>query len=153
MQKWDLQRSVKTVDPTLIPQADDLAKIRRVVAAVASGATSVEQIGRDVDLAARHAAYAVAAARALGWLSPGEPLEVSRHGADLLETEPGSREEAGAMHRAIQTSPVLAAVGPGLLGDKPPSRRQLTETIERRAGLAQDPRIIELPLSSLLLLR
>jgi hypothetical protein len=137
LQKWDLLRGVKTVDPTLIPQADDLAKIRRAVAAVASGATSLAQIRRDIDLATRHAAYAVAAARTLGWLLPDEPLKASRHGADLLETEPGSREEAGAMRLAIQTSPILAVISPGLLGDKPPSRRQLTETIERRAGLAK----------------
>lgn len=128
---------MKTVDPTLIPQSDDLARIRHTVAAVASGATSLEQISRDIGLAARYAGYAVAAARTLGWLSPDEPLKISRHGADLLETEPGSREEAGVMRLAIQKSPVVAEIGPGLLGDKPPSRRQLTEAIERRAGLAK----------------
>jgi hypothetical protein len=127
---------VKTVDPTLIPQADDLAKIRRAVVVVARGATSIEQIKRHSDLAARDAAYTVAAARTLGWLSPGEPLEVARRGVDLLETEPGSREEAVAMRQAIESSPVLALISPGLLGDAPPPRRQLTETIERHAGLA-----------------
>ncbi|HET7504507.1 MAG TPA: ATP-binding protein [Kofleriaceae bacterium] len=128
---------MKLVDKALVPQADDLARIRHAVAAVASGATSLEQVGRKIARSARHAAYAVAAARTLGWLSPKQPLHITRQGADLLETEPGSREEADVMRLAVQTSPTVKAISPALLADRPPSQRQLTGIIEKRTGLAR----------------
>ncbi len=119
-----------------IPQADALAKVRRVVEQIAAGAT-LAAAGRAADLDARHTGYHVAAALALGLLSrTPRALAVTPLGRTLLRSGQRSDDETATWRRAIEASPVLVAVAPGLLATRAPTRDALAGRIAKEGKLA-----------------
>lgn len=89
---------------TDVPQADDLGKVRAVVAAIAADTDP----GLATGLCERHVQYHRHAARVLGLLRP-QPWRVTDRGSALLLTEVGSREEADALRSAILDAEGLGA--------------------------------------------
>jgi hypothetical protein len=125
---------MKAVD---IPQANNLDQVREVVHAVAAGATTLEAVRGATTLSARHVGYHVHAARVLGWLDlKGAKYELSLTAAALLDTEPGTADEAAVMQAALTASPLLQALAPDLMADERPGVTELAERIGREAKLA-----------------
>jgi hypothetical protein len=114
-----------------IPQADNLARVRLVAAAVAEGQRGAD-IARRLGVTERNVAYAAQAARAL-LLLVGNTL--APLGAELLATAPGSEGERVCFRKAIAASPALAAVAPALLAETPPDASALAARIAEVSGL------------------
>ena len=125
-----------------VPQAPNLARIRCVLASIADGAATVEQIAEETDISTRHIGYAVRAAQTLGMLDAERaPTDLGR---TLLATEQESDEERAAFRSAIEGNAVLRAIAPGLLGKQAPveedARRPHREADGARRGDRPAPR-------------
>jgi len=118
-----------------VPQAPNLARVRCVVTAIADGATTLEQIAEETDIASRHVHYSVRAAQTLGLLD-GEKAPTPL-GRALLETEQESDEERDVLRQSVEGSEIVRALAPGLLSTKPPTKRTLGARIERLSGLSK----------------
>lgn len=137
--------TAKTIALRDVPQKDDLAAIRAVVSAIGDGATSTHDVAAATKLQPRQVAYAVAAARTLGWISDEPSPRLTSRGVALLEHElssPGGRE---AIRTAVENSETVRAIAPNLLVSNKPApatwaRRIVTLTgssssvAQRRAG-------------------
>jgi hypothetical protein len=129
-----------------LPQASSLAKVRELVAAIASGhGSSLREAGAAVGLSPRHAQYyALAAIITLELVSRGERLAPTPLGEALLRTRPGSQEERAIFRSAIEKSVAITSIAPDLLDEDGPSAEALTQrlvhadlspaTAERRAS-------------------
>lgn len=118
-----------------MPQAPNLARIRCVVTAIASGVATIDKIAEETDISARHVGYTLRAAQTLGLLDAyKEPTPLGRA---LLETEQESDEERDVFQRSIETSPIVSAIAPRLLSPKPPTKKALGARIERLSGLSK----------------
>lgn len=121
-----------------MPQAT-LARVRAVVDACAGGATTAELIGVRTDIAPRHVAYAVAAARSLELIRRDpESLRLTALGERMARSVPSSEDERLAFQEAVAGSAVLTALVPDLLGDPPPDRDSLTARIVALSGLSEE---------------
>lgn len=117
-----------------VPQADNLARIRLAVQAIAEGERATANIARALGVTERNVAYALQAARALGLLN-GQRLTAL--GEQLIATVVGSEGERACLRRAISESPVVVAVAPALLGAEAPSSSALAAAIAKAGGLGQ----------------
>jgi predicted AAA+ superfamily ATPase len=128
-----------------VPQKP-LQAVRQVVTAVGTGATDTAAVATSSGLKSRAARYALLAARTLGLVKGSRNWSLAPLGRDLLRTEPGSQAERSRLRQAIETSPVLRRLAPGLLGRRQQSERVIagriakivpdltsSETIQRRA--------------------
>jgi predicted AAA+ superfamily ATPase len=120
-----------------IPQTDRLDVIRRVIDAIAAGASTRFQIEQSTRLSPRHVNYALAAARVLGLARGKKDLALTALGSRLVLTEPTSPEERGVLVEAISGSSDLRKIAPSLLGRTEPDREQLARRIERLGGLSR----------------
>jgi hypothetical protein len=118
-----------------VPQAPNLARIRCVVASIAGGAATIEQIAEETDISARHIGYAVRAAQILDLL--GADRQPTAAGRALLETDQESADEREAFKEGIAKSPILKAIAPTLLGPKAPTKQALGARIEKLSGLSK----------------
>jgi hypothetical protein len=121
----------RTLTSIEIPQADSLENVRRVVEAIASGASSRKEISEKTDISLRHIDYAIHAAKSLGYLAEGEALGVSDSGRTLAATGRGSAEEREQLRAAIKANQVIQALAPDLLDDAAPSKASITERIQQ----------------------
>src|SRR5258706_11141625 len=121
-----------------VPQADRLDFVRRLVAAIHTGATSIGTAAVRARLAPRYANYAAQAARQLGLLESGADgrLMVSTDGARLLATPEGSSEERRLLSDAFTKSSTLSKLSEVVLGELPPSRAVLSDMIADGWGLS-----------------
>jgi predicted AAA+ superfamily ATPase len=119
-----------------IPQVNRLDQVRQVVDALASGASTRQQLEMATRISARHVNYAVAAARSLGLVSGKRDFAVTALGSRLATAEPGSPEEQEVLLESIAGSSALRSVAPALLSRREPNREQLARRIERLAGLS-----------------
>lgn len=119
-------------ESTLVPQKS-LAAVRRVLEARARGLRDTEA-EVAADLSARHATYALAAAAALGAVTPEG--ELTAGGAAIVAAPPGSEDERLAIRRLLVTSDLFREVVPELLEDVAPNRAVLAARIHRLTGLS-----------------
>lgn len=121
---------------TTIPQADDLAKVRRLIAE-ADARGSLQAAGEAVSLEPRHVGYYAAAAEALRLARRrGEGIEILPLGRQLLATAPRTEGEASIFRKAIESSPVVSRVAGDLLAFATPAKGDLVARIRSVAGLA-----------------
>jgi hypothetical protein len=130
-----MPRSTPDISSAEVPQSPNLARIRAVITALADGETDLDRIAEETDISARHVGYAVRAAQALDLLD--RERIITPRGRALLETEQESLAERLAFRQAIKESPVLRALAPSLLSDKPPSKKALGARIEKLSGLSK----------------
>lgn len=125
---------MKAVD---IPQADSLSRVRELVSTVQFGATDAQRLQRVMTLHPRHVGYHLHAARILNWLEKGaDGWAVTAGGDKLLGTQPGTDAERTLFRAAIEASPSLKVIAPGLLADTPPEQGALSMRIQEEAGIA-----------------
>lgn len=111
-----------------IPQADNLARVRVVIDAIADGVSDIRSIADLTAISTRHVAYALRAARVLGWIDDSETT-LTPAGTALLATIPEGLEERSELRRAILTSDLLRTLAPDLLHAKPLPREELADRI------------------------
>lgn len=129
-----MPRTTLQIGSSDIPQAPNLARVRLVIAAIAGGTATVDEIAEETDISARHLGYALRAAQALDLLdSARRPTPA---GLALIETEQESAEERAAFRRSVETSAILQAIAPTLLSEKPPTKKALATRIEKLTGLS-----------------
>ncbi|WP_437707296.1 hypothetical protein WMF45_26545 [Sorangium sp. So ce448] len=121
-----------------IPQADNLANVRRVLEALSGGVTEKEQISEQTGISLRHVGYALAAARVLGWLGD-DGASITPAARELLATSSGSADERTHLRRAIFACEVVKEVAPDLLEPAAPTREALARRIFRfTAGIGKE---------------
>lgn len=124
------------MDTLDVPQADDLAKVRRVLQALAElsteGPAGLMAITDRTAYSRRHTGYRLHAARILGLLRfEGEDaLVLSDLGHRLLEAAPDSADERAVWARAVERSAPLAIIAPDLLDAGPLTAATLAERME-----------------------
>lgn len=120
-----------------VPQADNLDKVRRVVDAVAKGATSIAEVHRATYVSPRHVGYYLNAARTLDLVREAESgWVVTAMGSRLASTHPGSEDENEALRSAIRSSPILTVLAANLLAAKGPTPSALAKRISAAAELS-----------------
>jgi len=122
------------LDSIAVPQADDLDKVRSVVAAVDRGFTETAAIADRTGFSRRHVEYRLRAARGLGMVSEGE---VTPEGKALLATETQSEEERLAWRSALARCLTLATLAPDLFALRAPTRDELASRIVACTAMAQ----------------
>lgn len=121
-----------------IPQADNLANVRRALAALAGGAAAREQIAEQTGISLRHVGYALAAARVLGWLGDDD-ASITPAGRALLAAPAGSPDERAHLRRAIFACDVVKEVAPDLFEPAAPTTAALARRIFRfTAGIGKE---------------
>jgi len=121
-----------------IPQADNLQRVRLVIDAVAAGQSTQEQVIAHTRVSLRHVAYALHAARVLGFLDlDGRSYQLTAAGRALCATRRMSDDERACFRRAYTQSPTLTALAPGLFDPEGPSIDDISAEIERRGRLSQ----------------
>ncbi|WP_438025808.1 STAS-like domain-containing protein [Sorangium sp. So ce233] len=126
-----------TIGSVDVPQADDLANVRRVVEVVTDGPFPVEDIVTETGFSIRHVHYRLNAARVLGLvrLIAGIAL-ITNTGVRLVETTTGSEKERELLREAVASSTVLQRLAPRLLSSRPPDLIDITNRIMRLAKLS-----------------
>ncbi|WP_437774297.1 hypothetical protein [Sorangium sp. So ce1097] len=120
-----------------IPQADNLANVRRVLEALADGAAAREQIAEQTGISLRHVGYALAAARVLGWLD--DDASITPAGRALLAVPAGTPDERAHLRRAIFACDVVKEVAPDLFEPAAPTTAALARRIFRfTAGIGKE---------------
>ncbi|MGK3993004.1 hypothetical protein [Sorangium sp. So ce1024] len=120
-----------------IPQADNLANVRRALEALAAGAATREQIAEQTGISLRHVGYALAAARVLGWL--GDDASITPAGRALLAAPAGTPDERAHLRRAIFACDVVKEVAPDLFEPAAPTTAALARRIFRfTAGIGKE---------------
>ncbi|WP_437805965.1 hypothetical protein [Sorangium sp. So ce1078] len=123
---------------TEIPQADNLANVRRVLEALAGGASAKEQIVEQTGISLRHVGYALAAARVLGWLGDDD-ASITPAGRELLAAPPGTADERAHLRRAIFACGVVKEVAPDLFEPAAPTMVALARRLFRfTAGIGKE---------------
>lgn len=123
---------------TEIPQADSLPNVRRVLAALAAGAVTKEQISEQTEISLRQVEYALKAACILGLLGDDD-TSMTPSGQELLATASGTGEERSCLRHAILRCEVVKQVAPELLGPTAPTRDALARRIFRcTAGIGKE---------------
>ncbi|WP_437961845.1 hypothetical protein WME76_20835 [Sorangium sp. So ce119] len=121
-----------------IPQADNLANVRRVLDALATGVAAKEQIAEQTGISLRHVGYALAAARVLGWLGDDD-ASVTPAGHALLAAPAGTPDERAHLRRAIFACDVVKEVAPDLFEPAAPTPSALARRIFRfTAGIGKE---------------
>lgn len=121
-----------------LPQANSLARVRELVAAVADGRDeSLVEAGEAVGLSPRHARYyGGAASVTLPFLVvERDRVGVTPLGRDLLATAPRSHAERMIFRRAIVESPSVVSIAHDLLDPEGPTAQALTQRLIH-AGLS-----------------
>jgi outer membrane biosynthesis protein TonB len=121
----------RTLTSIEIPQADSLENVRRVVEAIASGASSRKEIADKTDISVRHIDYAIHAAKSLGFLAVTDALSMTGSGTALAATGRGSAEEREQFRAAIKANEVIGMLAADLLDDGAPSKATLTGRIQQ----------------------
>lgn len=121
-----------------IPQADSLARIREVVAAVARyDNPTVKLLSEKTGVHERHVRYRLDAARALGLLVAKEKgTAIAAKGVRLLTTAIGSEDERQAFKRAVSSCPAVRVIAPDLLTISVVDLDDLTARIVRLSDLS-----------------
>ena len=122
------------LQPIDIPQADSLPSVRRIVEAIAEGASSIAQIVTLTEYSVRHVRYRFQAARILGFVKSFHAL--TSRGRRLLKTLPGSDEECKIFRLAVKSSPVVRTIIPNLLISKSIDKGKIASNIIRLTGLS-----------------
>jgi hypothetical protein len=126
---------VSSLESTAVPQADDLDKVRAVIAAIAEGADNSGSVAEHTGFSLRHVEYRMRAARLLGLLDDaGHP---TRDAGSLLATPSSSEDERLLWRRAIEGNATLNELAPDLFARQPPTRTQLAERIAECTAMAQ----------------
>lgn len=121
-----------------IPQADSLARIRDVVAAVVKyDNPTVKLLCEATGFHERHVRYRLDAARALGLLvAKDKGTAATKRGLRLLATATGSEDERRDFTRAVNACPAVQQIAPDLLSKPVVDIKDLTVRIARASGLS-----------------
>jgi predicted AAA+ superfamily ATPase len=124
-----------------VPQKP-LHAVRHVVAAIGAGATDTAAIAGKAGLENRAARYALLAARTLGLVKGDRKWTLTPLGRDLLRTDPDSQVERSRLRQAIETSPLMRRLAPGLLGRKQPTEKTIASRIAKKVPDLTSPETI-----------
>lgn len=125
-------------DSRLVPQMRSLAVVRRVLELLAQGVDGRDAIADELGLRERQVAYALNAAECLQWaVAAGRTAELTQRGASLLSSAASSGEEASLMLSAVDESPTVRLVAPGLAAEVGPTRAAISQAIRREFGLSR----------------
>jgi len=125
---------IRAVD---VPQADDLGKVRVVVASLKEGPKPLEGIAEDTEYSLRHVHYRINAARILGLVQLVSRIAIiTEFGEALLRTPEGSPVERDFFKDCLRTSAIIQKLAPHLLSRREPTRLSLATRMERLAKLA-----------------
>ena len=116
-----------------VPQAT-LLRMRAVVVAIASGATTTTAISLATGFLNRHVLYALGGLYALGLVEKGG-TKLTSAGLELAAARAESEGERAAFVAAIRASAVMDRVAPRLLDARQPSRDELKRHLRNVAGL------------------
>ncbi len=105
-----------------------------MIASIAGGAATIDEIAEETDISARHLGYALRAAQTLNLLDGAR--RPTPAGLALIETDQESAEERAAFRSSIAASAILQAIAPTLLSPTPPTKKVLAGRIEKLAGLS-----------------
>lgn len=105
-----------------------------MIAAIASGAATIDEIAEETDISARHLGYALRAAQTLDLLDGAR--KPTPAGLALIETDQESKGEREAFRKSIEASAILQAIAPTLLSSTPPTKKLLAGRIEKLTGLS-----------------
>ncbi len=126
-----------------VPQANSLAKLRRLVELVAAGVTASPELQQGIALSPRHLGYYLLAAQTLDWVATGTEsvrrvtdLIVTTRGRRLLATTQDSLAEAVAVANAIEDSAGIRGAVGSYLTEYGIGVDDLAGRIARRAGLS-----------------
>jgi hypothetical protein len=120
----------------VVPQADDLAKVRAVVHYWSNPGGTVASAIRTLGLAKRAHGYNSQAARCLGFLERRNAHEaLTAAGHSLLRASPGSEVEREIILSALDCAPVLAPLRAYLHGDEPLTRDELRARVATTPGI------------------
>jgi len=125
-------RRLPTVD---VIQAENLDLVRAVVAAVAEGAGTIDELTARTQVSRRHCEYRSHAARVLGFLQMQPRLSVTEAGKVLIQTRPNSEAERQHLEQAILRSPAINLVAPDLLDAVSPTSEVIKKRIMEFADL------------------
>ena len=129
-----MPRTTLQIGSSDVPQAPNLARVRLVIASIAGGAATIDEIAEETDISARHLGYALRAAQTLDLLDGAR--QPTPAGLALIETDQESVEERAAFRGSIEKSVILQAVAPTLLSPTPPTKKALAGRIEKLTGLS-----------------
>lgn len=105
-----------------------------MIASIAGGAATIDEIAEETDISARHLGYALRAAQTLNLLDGAR--RPTPAGLALIETDQESAEERAAFRSSIAASAILHAIAPTLLSPTPPTKKVLAGRIEKLTGLS-----------------
>lgn len=126
------------LESTAVPQADDLDKVRAVVALVADGVTEATALARRTGFSLRHVEYRLRAAQSLGLVDAARTdAGPTAEGRALLATPAGSEDERQIYRSAIARCLALEALAPDLFDRTPPSRDELASRIVASTAMAE----------------
>jgi hypothetical protein len=118
-----------------VPQTT-LARVLDVVRAIPR-ASSATGVASKSETPLRQAQYAITAARILGLVTgPADQLKLTAAGRQLASTPPNSANEATILRQAIDSSPRIARLAPGLMGPTPPSTEDIAGHIMKEGDYA-----------------
>ena len=129
-----MPRTTLQIGSSDVPQAPNLARVRLVIASIAGGAATIDEIAEETDISARHLGYALRAAQTLALLDGAR--RPTPAGLALIETDQESAEERAAFRSSIEGSAILQAIAPTLLSLTPPTKKVLAGRIEKLTGLS-----------------
>lgn len=125
------------LDPRDIPQADSLAKVRRVVSALARKPGAAQELDGTAGLSHRQVQYAIHAARVLGLVQDTEEgPRVTTASDALLATPEGEDAERRLFGELIAKNATLSQIAPGLATERPPSHQRIVENILSQTTLS-----------------
>jgi hypothetical protein len=120
-----------------VPQADSLARVRDVMAALAAGGATPEDIVAATGFSLRHVHYRLHAARVLGLVTMGRNIaSLTDRGRDAVRAPRDSAKERATWEQAIRESATLKSVAPNLLAKRAPTARELARRLEQKTGLS-----------------
>ncbi|WP_437841772.1 nSTAND1 domain-containing NTPase [Sorangium sp. So ce1153] len=119
--------------PIDVPQADNLARVRLVLNALAEGERTLQQIAKRTKISHRHVQYYLQSARVLKFATG---TTITDFGAKLLATPARSFDERHVFKRAIEGSDILLPIAADLFSADPPDHAALTKRIKQWSGLS-----------------
>lgn len=121
-----------------VPQADSLAKLRRLTELVAAGVEGAAELRAQSGLSARHLRYYELAAETLGWLElTADGPVVTARGRRLLATARGTTPEIVEIAASIDASDVVRRTAGRYLSEPGTGVDELTARIAGSTGLSE----------------
>ena len=133
----EAEHDLPSLESASIPQADDLDKVRAVVAALADGPRSTPQVAEATRFSLRHTEYRLRAAELLGLIAREvQQLFITPRGQALLSSCEQSEGERRVWLRCFAKT-AIAGLVPELFDHAEPDRDELAARLVDATGMAE----------------